>query len=78
MIDDGVTGRGHRENLFNNEFKIFGCYSGPHKDYEQMTCMDIAGALVKHGDEDPIDEQMNMFLKEPFEMEMPQDVRSWK
>jgi uncharacterized protein YkwD len=55
IIDDGVLERGHRENLFNKEFKLFGCFSGPHRDYDNMTCMDFSGGLVKPGDEDPIE-----------------------
>jgi uncharacterized protein YkwD len=71
IIDDGVLERGHRENLFNKEFKIFGCFSGPHKDFDIMTTMDFCGGLVKKGDADPIEEQMNAFLKEVVEVEMP-------
>lgn len=43
-----------------------------------MTCMQFAGGLVKKGDPDPIQEQMNAFLKEEIDIEMPPDVRSWK
>ena len=49
IIDDGVPERGHRENLFNKEFKVFGCHSGPHKDFEKMCCLDFAGGFVKAG-----------------------------
>lgn len=71
IIDDGVHERGHRENIFNKEFKVFGCYSGPHRDFEQMCCMDFAGGIVKTGDKDPIEEQMQLFLKENVEFDMP-------
>ena len=40
--------------------------------------MDLAGGLIKTGDPDPIESQMNSFLKETVEIEMPPDVRSWK
>lgn len=73
-----MADRGHRDNLFNKEFKVFGSYTGPHRDYEHMTCMDLAGGLIKNGDPDPIEDQMNKFLKEQVEIEMPPDVRSWK
>ena len=33
IIDDGIEGRGHRQNIFNKDFKVVGCYSGPHKDF---------------------------------------------
>jgi uncharacterized protein YkwD len=55
IIDDGITDRGHRTNIFNPEFKIMGCFSGPHSDLDTMTCMDFVGGFVKHGDDDPID-----------------------
>ena len=56
IVDDGVADRGHRDNLFNKEFKVFGCFTGAHRDYEHMTCMDLAGGLIKNGDPDPIEE----------------------
>jgi hypothetical protein len=56
IVDDGVADRGHRDNLFNKEFKIFGSYTGAHRDYEHMTCMDLSGGLIKTGDADPIEE----------------------
>ena len=64
IIDDGVMERGHRENIFNPEFKVFGCHSGPHADLDTMTCMDFAGGFVKNGEPDPIEELMDKFLKE--------------
>lgn len=78
IVDDGVADRGHRDNVFNPEFKVMGCYTGEHRDYEKMTCMDLVGGLIKNGDQDPLELQMNEFLKEPIEIEMPPDVRSWK
>jgi hypothetical protein len=78
IVDDGVTDRGHRDNIFNKEFKIMGCFTGSHRDYEHMTCMDLSGGLIPRGAPDPIEEQMNKFLKETVEIEMPADVRSWK
>ncbi len=78
IIDDGVLERGHRENIFNPDFKVFGCFSGSHKDYTNMTCMNFAGGFVEKGQEDPIEKQMDAFLKEEVEIEMPTGVRSWK
>lgn len=40
--------------------------------------MDFTGGLVRAGEKDPIEEQMNVFLKEAIELDMPADVRSWK
>lgn len=43
-----------------------------------MTCVDYAGAFVAKGEPDPIERQMDAFLKEEVEFEMPDNVRSWK
>jgi hypothetical protein len=40
--------------------------------------MDFCGQILKPGDKDPIEEQMQAFMKEEVEFEMPADVRSWK
>ena len=64
LIDDGVPNRGHRENLFNNDFRVCGIFSGEHKDFDTVTVIDYAASFVKAGDEDPIERQMDEFLKE--------------
>ena len=70
--------RGHRENLFNPEFRVFACHTGTHKDFDTMTCMDLAGGFVKAGEDDPIQKQMEEFLKEEVKFDdMPADTRSW-
>lgn len=78
IVDDGVQNRGHRENIFNTEFNVMGCFTNAHKDFNQMTCVDYAGAFVVNGEPDPIEKQMDDFLKEEVEFEMPENVRSWK
>lgn len=79
IVDDGVPNRGHRENIFNQEFNIMGCFTGPHKDFNNMTCIDYAGAFVPSGEPDPIEKQMDTFLKEEVDFpDMPAEVRSWK
>ncbi|MGY0195273.1 CAP domain-containing protein [Leptothrix sp. BB-4] len=44
LVDDGVPGRGHRENIFLAEYRTFGAAVGPHKVYRQMAvhmmCLD--------------------------------------
>lgn len=79
IIDDGVPNRGHRENIFNPEFGVIGCFTGEHKDFNTMTCVDYAGAFIPAGESDPIEKQMDVFLKEDVDFpEMPNDIRSWK
>jgi hypothetical protein len=51
-----VADRGHRDNLFNKEFNAMACYTGAHRDYEHMTCMNLVGGLIKTGQPDPIEE----------------------
>ena len=55
-----------------------GCYSGEHQDFNFMTCIDYCGAFVANGEADPIEQQMDAFLKEEVIFEMPDNVRSWK
>lgn len=44
-----------------------------------MTCIDYTAAFVKAGDEDPIERQMDEFLKEEVAFnDMPMDIRGWK
>lgn len=79
IVDDGVTNRGHRENIFNPEFNVMGSHTCEHKDFNQMSCIDYAGAFVVSGEPDPIEAQMDAFLKEEVDFpDMPPDVRSWK
>lgn len=65
-------------NIFNKEFKVFSCFTGAHRDCEFMTCLDFAGGFVKSGDPDPIELEMDKFLKEPVEFESIPNVISWK
>ena len=43
-----------------------------------MSCLQFVGGIVKKGDPDPIEQQMDAYLKENVDIEMPADVRSWK
>ena len=55
-----------------------GCYTGDHRDFDKITCLDFAGGFVREGDSDPIEKQMEEFLKETVEFAMPDNVISWK
>ena len=44
-----------------------------------MSCIDYTAAFVKTGDEDPVEKQMDEFLKEEVMFDdMPADIRGWK
>ena len=79
LVDDGVPNRGHRENLFNPDFNDVGIFSASHKDFETMTVLDYSACFVPAGKEDPVETQMDEFLKEEVEfVDMPPDIRGWK
>ena len=54
LIDDGNKSRGHRTNIFKTDFKVLSCFSGPHKEYENVTVINYAAGFVEQGAEDPI------------------------
>lgn len=43
-IDDGVSSRGHRTNIFKKAFAYVGIYTGPHKTYGRQTVFDYSGS----------------------------------
>ena len=82
LLSDLIAGRVEFSLIEVSEFSIpnlmLGCYTNPHKDFNQITCIDYAGAFVVTGEVDPIEKQMDIFLKEEVEFDMPEGVRSWK
>jgi len=45
LVDDGVSNRGHRTNIFNPNFKMIGIASGPHKEYGHCIVTPLAGGM---------------------------------
>ena len=45
IVNDGVPGRGHRENIYRRAFGTAGVACGPHPRYGQMCVIDFAGGF---------------------------------
>ena len=78
LIDDGSRSRSHRNNIMNKEFNYMGASTGDHSKYGQMTCINYAAGYVAKGEPDPLEKQVDEFLKDEVEFEMPKNVSSWK
>jgi uncharacterized protein YkwD len=46
-VDDGVSDRGHRDNLLDPRWTVAGVACGPHREYEQMCVMDYAAKYAE-------------------------------
>jgi uncharacterized protein YkwD len=49
IVDSGVAGRKHRQNIFSRSFAVAGVAHGPHAGFGAMCVMDFAGGYVEGG-----------------------------
>ena len=49
IVDEGVSGRKHRANIFSKSFRVAGIAAGPHARYGAMCVMDFAGDFIERG-----------------------------
>ncbi len=47
IIDDGVPDRGHRKNIFSDEFRFIGVACGPHRNFRTMCTIDYAADFIE-------------------------------
>lgn len=48
IIDDGVANRGHRECIYNRDFRLAGIASAPHKTIRIVCVIDFAGGYMEN------------------------------
>ena len=59
-IDDGVSKRGHRHNLFKTNFDKVGICEGDHKEWSKMVVVMYSGKADTNEKEDNRDDETSM------------------
>lgn len=63
LIDDGNTSRGHRKNIFNEDFRFVGIACGKHTKYKHVSVINFA-----------VDYKDKIVEDEEVEKEQPEQV----
>ena len=56
---------------------MMGAYGGAHTSYETCTVINYVGGFAAPGQGDPIQDQMNAFMKEEAHFDMPENAAGW-
>ena len=56
---------------------MMGAFGGPHTHYETCTVINYVGGFVPPGLGDPIQDQMDAFMKEEVDFDMPENSGGW-
>jgi len=66
IIDDGNKSRGHRKNIFSEDFRSFGIACGRHRDYKHVT---VANFAVSYKDKpELLETKKESIPEEPLEV----------
>ncbi|MGV3530989.1 MAG: CAP domain-containing protein [Chthoniobacteraceae bacterium] len=49
IVDEGVLGRKHRENIFSKDYRVAGVAHGRHSGFGAMCVMNFASGYQEHG-----------------------------
>lgn len=76
IVDDGSEKRGHREQIFNPKYLVYGSFTGFHKAHETITCQHFTGGVSALGSKAALDAKYEEFKAEKVDIQLPPDYKS--